>query len=247
MFPIRDTIPSRNPPVVTVSLIVLNCATFFYELMLPPEMLHRLFDVFGVVPAYMHAPRGPMLFGISLTNSWPLLTSLFLHGGWLHLIGNMWFLWLFGDNVEDRMGHARFLVFYLLSGIAAGITHVALHPGSTVPTIGASGAISGVMGAYLLLFPQAQVVVLVPIFFFIDIWVIPAFLYLGVWFMLQLVSGTLAISAPGTFAGVAFWAHVGGFVAGIVLMPLFLKPRKEYRRWHRDETVYDYPEHFFWR
>jgi membrane associated rhomboid family serine protease len=158
-----------------------------------------------------------------------------LHGGWLHLIGNMWVLYLFGDNVEDRMGPARYLAFYLLCGLAASLTHYAINPGSTVPTIGASGAISGVLGAYLLLFPTARVITLVPVFIIPFFFEIPAVVYLGFWFVMQLFSGTLSLAGTESSEGVAWWAHVGGFVTGMALLPVFKKSRKQYRHYYADE------------
>jgi membrane associated rhomboid family serine protease len=150
-------------------------------------------------------------------NYFTLLSSMFLHGGWMHIIGNMWSLWIFGDNVEDRMGRGGFLLFYLLSGLAAGAVHVVTNPASRVPTVGASGAIAGVMGAYLLLFPHASVVTMVPIFFFLQVVEIPAVFFLGFWFLSQLFSGTLSLAAAGPqAAGVAWWAHIGGFVVGFL-------------------------------
>jgi membrane associated rhomboid family serine protease len=160
---------------------------------------------------------------------------MFLHGGWLHLIGNMWVLYLFGDNVEDRMGPARYLAFYLLCGLAASLTHYAINPGSTVPTLGASGAISGVLGAYLLLFPTARVITLVPVFIIPFFFEIPAVVYLGFWFVMQLFSGTLSLAGAEPPEGVAWWAHVGGFVTGMALLPVFKKSRKQYRHYYADE------------
>ncbi len=154
--------------------------------------------------------------------------SMFLHGGWMHLLGNMWFLYLFGDNVEDAMGHARYLVLYLLTGIAATVAHVLLHPSSPIPVVGASGAISGVVGAYFFLFPRARVLTLVPIFFFVDIVLLPAFVYIGLWFLMQFWSGLLALAVPH-IGGVAWWAHIGGFVAGLLLAPLMRERRRTYR------------------
>jgi membrane associated rhomboid family serine protease len=160
---------------------------------------------------------------------------MFLHGGWTHFIGNMWVLYLFGDAVEDRMGPARYLVFYLLCGLAAGLTHYFTNPLSSVPTVGASGAIAGVMGAYLVLFPKAQVFTLIPILFIPFFVQIPAVVFLGIWFASQLVSGTLSLVSQPSYEGVAWWAHVGGFVAGIVLLPLFKKSPEQYRRFYADE------------
>jgi membrane associated rhomboid family serine protease len=168
---------------------------------------------------------------------WPFLTCMFLHGGWAHILGNMWSLWIFGDNVEDVMGPWRFLAFYLLTGVAAGLTHYFLNAHSAVPTVGASGAIAGVLGAYFILFPRAQIVVLVPIFFFPFFFQLPAVTYLLFWFLSQLVGGAIAGLSSAQVSGIAFWAHVGGFVAGVVLHRLFMYPQRERpRRFGRDEV-----------
>jgi membrane associated rhomboid family serine protease len=163
--------------------------------------------------------------------------SMFLHGGWMHLFGNMWFLYLFGDNVEDAMGHFRFLLFYLLSGLAATFAHVAVNPLSPIPIVGASGAISGVVGAYFVMFPTARVLTLVPVFFFVDIVVLPALVFIGLWFLFQFWSGVLSLAVQH-MGGVAWWAHIGGFIAGIVLAPIMRERRRPtryrvriYRHW----------------
>jgi membrane associated rhomboid family serine protease len=162
----------------------------------------------------------------------PFLTSMFLHGGWLHLIGNMWYLWIFGDNIEDRIGHFSYLIFYLLCGLGAGIAHTTLNYDSTAPSIGASGAIAGVLGAYLVSYPFARVLTLVPIFVFLQVIEIPALIVLGFWFLVQFLYGATALaSATGNSGGVAWWAHVGGFIVGMILVSLF--PRK-------DRPKYDY-------
>ena len=226
MIPLRDANPSRGVPIVTLALIALNCLVFLYELALPPAGLEQLVFTFGMVPAKLMAfPTDP---GVSFGDATlPFLTSMFLHGGWLHLIGNMWFLWIFGDNVEDYLGHVRFLLFYLLCGLAASVAHLAFNLNSTIPTLGASGAIAGVLGAYLLLFPGARILTLVPVFF---VWLmeLPAYVILIYWFALQLLQGTatLAESAPG--GGVAWWAHVGGFVAGLALVKIVASRRRRY-------------------
>jgi membrane associated rhomboid family serine protease len=160
---------------------------------------------------------------------------MFLHGGWMHVIANMWTLYLFGDAVEDRMGPVRYLIFYLLCGLAAGLTHFLTNPTSPVPCIGASGAIAGVLGAYLVLFPTARILTLIPILFFPFIVEIPAVVFLGIWFASQFFSGTLSLISTQYYEGVAWWAHVGGFVAGIVLLPAFKKSAQEYRRYYPDE------------
>ncbi|MGH9779564.1 MAG: rhomboid family intramembrane serine protease [Candidatus Acidiferrales bacterium] len=224
MIPLRDANPRGGVPIVALALIALNCLVFFYELTLPPAGLEQLVFTFGMVPAKLTAfPTDP---GVSFGDATvPFLTSMFLHGGWLHLIGNMWFLWIFGDNVEDYLGHVRFLLFYLLCGLAASVAHLAFNLNSIIPTLGASGAIAGVLGAYLLLFPGARILTLVPVFF---VWLmeLPAYVILIYWFVLQLLQGTatLAESAPG--GGVAWWAHVGGFVAGLALVKIVASRRR---------------------
>jgi membrane associated rhomboid family serine protease len=224
MLPLYDTVQARSFPIVNWTLIAINIVAFFIELSLGPDV-ERLVVALGVVPVRLLASPGP--------DQWlTLFTSMFLHGGWAHLFSNMLALYIFGDNVEDRVGHGGYLVFYLLCGLAAGLTHVWFNPDSNVPTIGASGAISGVLGAYLILFPTARVISLVPLFvvpWFVEI---PALIYLGVWFLLQLFNGTLAIAVGAQeFGGVAWWAHAGGFVAGILLIGLFARRRYARRRY----------------
>ena len=221
MIPLRDANPSRRLALVTILLILVNSVIFFYELTLGPAQLERLVFSFGVVPARLTGLAGPTLPpGGGLET---LLTSMFLHGDWLHLIGNMWFLWIFGDNVEDYLGHLRFLLFYLLCGLAAAFVHIAFNLHSTIPTLGASGAIAGVLGAYFLLFPRAKVLTLVPVFF-VFLLEIPAYIILIYWFLLQFLSGyQMQAIETATQGGVAWWAHVGGFVTGIGLA-LLLRP-----------------------
>jgi membrane associated rhomboid family serine protease len=190
-------------------LIALNVAAFLYENSLGDDV-QRLIGSFALVPADLM--RNPTHVG-------PIFTSMFLHGGWGHLLGNMLYLWIFGDNVEDRLGHARYVVFYLLCGVAAALLHVALAPDSQLPTLGASGAIAGVLGGYIVLYPRARVLTLIPIFVFIRFIYVPAVLFIGIWFALQLLGGAQTLHETGP--GVAFWAHVGGFVAGVALVKLF--------------------------
>ena len=207
MIPLRDTQRSYSAPVVTVLLIVLNAVAFLYELSLDPWSRNHLLTLYGIVPDRLHY--------ISL------LTSMFLHGGWLHVIGNMWFLWIFGDNIEDILGHLRYLLFYLLCGLAAAGTHILLNAGSSVPTIGASGAIAGVMGAYLVKFPHSRIVTLVFLLVFFTTVELPAAWFLGYWFILQLFSGVGTVAdAHQAGQGIAWFAHVGGFLAGIVLIKI---------------------------
>src|SRR5205823_4911172 len=227
MFPIKDSVPSYSVPVVTRALILINALVFFFELALPQESVEQIFYLFGIVPARFTHPEWAASVGFPIGNYWPILTHQFLHGGWLHVISNMWALWIFGDNVEDAMGHLRFGVFYLACGILAGLTQTLTQPGATVPSLGASGAIAGVLGAYLLLYPTARVLVLLPIFFFPFFFEVPAVVYLGIWFVSQLFSGTLALVSPAQAEGIAFWAHVGGFVSGMVLCGVFARrPRR---------------------
>lgn len=218
MIPLRDVIPSRTTPFVTVCIISLNAVAFLFELTLPADRLDSFLRAYGLVPAVL---------------DWTtVLTSMFLHGGWLHFIGNMLYLWIFGDNVEDRMGHARFVVFYLLCGATAALAQVLMRPDSMVPTIGASGAIAGVMGAYLVLFPHSRVLTLIPLFVIWELIEVPAVLFLGLWFVVQLFSGvgSLAVSTGDT-GGVAFWAHVAGFVAGLGGVFVFRRRQRRTAEW----------------
>ncbi len=230
MFPLRDENPSGRPPIVTRGLIVLNCALFVYELMLGPQLRGFILE-FGLVPA--RVTNALEVGDVPWTQTFfPFLTSMFLHGGWMHLIGNMWYLWIFGDNVEDRLGHLGFLVFYLAAGVFAAAAHYMLGPGSRLPTVGASGAIAGVLGAYALAYPGARVITLVPLFPFWQVMALPAVLVLGLWFVLQFFQGALALSFART-GGVAWWAHIGGFVFGLVAMAVLGRgrPGRRSRAW----------------
>ncbi len=218
MIPLRDTIPTRRVPVVTWTLIAVNLVVFLFELAQTPEDLTRLFQTRGLVPARL-AQLG-RYGGLST-----LVTSTFLHGGFFHLLSNMWTLWIFGDNVEDRMGPGRYLAFYLGCGVAAGAIHALFDPASVVPTIGASGAIAGVLGAYFMLFPLARVVTLVPIVIWPLFIEVPAFFFLGFWFLSQLLSGGLAAAGVASEA-IAWWAHIGGFVAGVLAHRALLRRRR---------------------
>jgi len=231
MFPIRDTVPHRHTPVMTLLLISANLAAFAFELSLSPPELRDLLDLCGVVPARYTDPLYASRHRLPAHDYWPFLTSIFLHGGWLHLISNVWTLWIFGDNVEDRTGPLRFLLFYLSCGLLAGGVHLATNPTSMVPTIGASGAIAGVMGAYFVLFPRARIVTLVPVFFWPLFVELPAVTYLGLWFLLQFFSGTLSLTNGAVAGGIAWWAHVGGFLAGIALLALVIRrPKRSHPR-----------------
>ncbi len=222
MFPLRDSTPSGTIPIVTILLIIVNGLMFFYELSMGPY-IDRFVTLYGVTPynIFHFTAQSGGFFGNVLI---PLFTSIFMHGGWLHLIGNMWFLWIFGDNIEDRLGHFEYLIFYLLCGVGATLIHVMLHPNSHLPTIGASGAIAGVLGAYLLSYPQARVYTLLILVVIIRFVELPAFIFLLVWFGLQLVSGTSELSTPtADSAGTAYWAHLGGFAVGMALILLMPK------------------------
>jgi len=218
MFPVSDVIPSRTTPFVTVGLIALNALAFLVELSLDERALQELVRVFGVVPASF---------------SWPaVVTSMFLHGGWLHVLGNMLYLWIFGDNVEDRLGHARYLMVYLFCGAVAALGQTATHPQSLVPMIGASGAVAGVMGAYFVLYPHSRVLTAVFIIFVLDLIEIPAIFFLGIWFLMQLFNGVGSIGAETADGGAAFWAHVAGFAAGAALGGLWrLAGHSRRQRW----------------
>ncbi|MBK9168040.1 MAG: rhomboid family intramembrane serine protease [Bryobacterales bacterium] len=218
MFPLRDTLPSHGKPAVTALLIAANVLVFLYQLSLESYALNHFIGEYGLVPARFDPLN--------------LVTSQFLHGGWWHLIGNMWFLWIYGDNVEDILGHGKYFLFYLLCGIAAALSQYLASPDSRVPMVGASGAIAGVMGAYLVKFPHARIVTLVFVFFFVTTVQVPASLILGYWFLIQVFSGVGSMGYSNmSQGGVAWFAHVGGFVAGVVLI-LTMRTRQRYsRRW----------------
>jgi len=219
MIPIGDENPRRRFPIVTVVLILANLAAFLYELSLSSQALDAFIMEAALVPRRLLQEPSLAAFGT-------LITCMFLHGGWSHLIGNMIFLWVFGDNVEDRLGIGLFLLTYLVTGLAASATQVAIAPYSTTPILGASGALAGIAGVYLILFPRARVRVAVPIFFFIRILIIPAPVFLVLWFVMQLVQGLASVGTMG-YGGVAWFAHVGGFAAG-VLVGLLVKPRLDH-------------------
>ncbi len=232
MFPIRDHNPSGRTPYVIYALIAANVLIFlsYVGIMDDARLINRFYFDYAIIPARISD-------GVALET---LVTSMFLHGGWMHLIGNMLFLWIFGDNLEDEMGHLPFLLFYLVSGIGAGLIHIVTAPGSLVPTIGASGAIAGVMGGYLLMFPKARVDILLILIVYFRVFTVPAFVMLGVWLGMQFL-GSLA-SNPDT-GGVAYWAHTGGFVIGLVLcIPIWLK-RGGPAYWHRTHGHPPHPEH----
>ncbi len=234
MIPLKDDIPSDSFPFVNYGIIALNIVFFFVELSQGPALVKFLHQ-FGFVPlrftVMLQDPNVSFLETIL-----PIFTAMFLHGGWLHLIGNMLYLYIFGDNVEDVLGHFRYAIFYLLCGFIAAMMQYMLHPYSNVPMIGASGAIAGVLGAYFVLFPFARIYTLVIIFFFVEIIAVPAFFYLFFWFILQFLNGSAALAFRGVSGqGIAWWAHIGGFLAGVVLVFMFRRKRRRayrvYRPW----------------
>jgi membrane associated rhomboid family serine protease len=238
MSPIKDTILRTGFPSVTWTLIILNGIIFLFEVSIPKNILGIFFYQFGLVPARYSYPHWAYVHGLPFDDYLSFLTNMFLHGGWLHIIGNMWFLHLFGSTVEDRMGHGRFLLFYLLSGVGSSVIYFMADIHSTIPAFGASGAIAGVMGAYIVMFPRARILTLIPIFFFPLFVELSAFVYIGFWFLLQLLSGTLSFASPATGGGIAWWGHIGGFIAGIVLLPFFRRRQLSYRRSYPDETYH---------
>jgi membrane associated rhomboid family serine protease len=219
MIPLKDMSPRRSVPIVTILLIVANALVFFYQIGLPPRAAEALINTYGLVPAKIQMALAGSV-GVSLGDALePLFTCMFLHGGWLHILGNMWFLWIFGGNVEDQLGPVTYLGFYLVCGIASGVAQVLFSWGSPVPSIGASGAISGVLGAYIVLFPYSRILTLVPLFVFFFTARIPAVIFIGLWFFVQFLSGVGSLGATGAAAsgGVAWWAHIGGFALGAML------------------------------
>jgi membrane associated rhomboid family serine protease len=272
VIPLRDNIPPRTMPVVNYSLIAACAVVFFLQLsvggedslverygMIPRRVTQRdepvFLPVFDELGRPQHDLLGRRLLRPAAQTPIPpwltLLTCIFLHGGWLHFLGNMWFLHIFGDNVEDRLGHVGFLVFYLGCGVAASAAHLISDPRSPIPTVGASGAIAGVMGAYMFLYPRALVVSLIPLFFFFEILVLPAPLFLGFWFVLQFFQGVLSIASTQA-GGVAWWAHIGGFAAGYLVAALLhqagiSRPPVQQRRTGADHVaVYRYPMRRTW-
>jgi membrane associated rhomboid family serine protease len=234
MIPLKDTIRHRGFPAVTLVIIVLNAVVFLYEISIPKDLLLRFFYLFGLVPARYSYPRWAIIHGLSFDDYLSFVTAMFIHGGWLHIIGNMWFLYLFGSSVEDRLGHLRFSLFYFLAGVTASVVYYLLDIHSRIPEFGASGAIAGVMGAYVLLFPKAKILTFILILFIPLLVEFSAFIYLGYWFLLQFVSGALTFRSSPAGGGVAWWAHVGGFLAGIAFLPIFRRKQRK-----------DYPDEFY--
>ena len=227
MFPLRDTVRARSFPIVNWLLLGTNILFFVLVSSGGEARFEQLTRTYALIPAHL---------SLADPSSWAtLVSSMFMHGSWFHLLSNMWTLYIFGDNVEDRMGSARYAVFYLLAGLAAGLVQVYFARTSTIPTVGASGAIAGVLGAYFLLFPNSRVTTLILLFFLPWFVEIPAVFFLGLWFLSQLSSGLMALGAAGAFGGIAWWAHVGGFIFGLAAVHLFARRPHAYRRWYTDE------------
>jgi membrane associated rhomboid family serine protease len=228
MIPLRDDNPTTLVPWVTVSLIAANVLVFLYELALGPALEPFLF-AFGAIPARLFQPDPSLEAAVgAVVPSVTIFTSMFLHGGFMHVGGNMLYLWIFGNNIEDALGHVRFVFFYLISGVAAAYSHAFIDPNSTLPMIGASGAVSGVLGAYLVLFPRARVLTLMPVGVVMQMVRVPALVVLGLWFLLQFLFGFFSFGTPG--GGVAWFAHIGGFLVGVVLIRLLV--RRDFRPLH---------------
>ncbi len=222
MIPLKDDNPTELKPVITMALIILCSLVFLGQVGMPGVEGRRFVFEYGFIPALLFTDAQPSGWIPPLATELTVITSMFLHGGWLHLIGNMLYLWIFGNNVEDAVGHGKFVVFYIVCGIAAAMAQGLANPGSTIPMVGASGAIGGILGAYMLLYPKAQVLVLIPLGLFAHLVRIPAVFVLGFWFVLQFISQALA--GPQSGGGVAYWAHVGGFVAGALLILFMRRP-----------------------
>lgn len=235
MLPLRDTIHADTFPVINWILIALNALLFLFEISLPQEELNRLISTYGVVAARIDLTQ-PWLALLNPIVLISLITHMFLHGGWFHFLSNMWILYIFGDNVEDRVGPARYLFFYMMGGLIAALVQVAFAPDSQTPAIGASGAIAAVLGAYFLLYPRSRVITLIPLFFIPWFVELPALFFLGFWFVSQLFSGVTSLGMPASAGGIAWWAHIGGFVFGLVFYRLFT-PRRDpaYLRRYPDE------------
>jgi membrane associated rhomboid family serine protease len=231
MIPIRTTAPTRYPAFVTWVLIAVNCFVFFLQLGLTPAELEEFLLRFALIPA-----RYSLQSALTPDDFIPFITMMFLHGGWLHLIMNMWMLWLFGPAVEDRLGHSRFLLFFLGCGIAAALAQMASDPYSVIPALGASGAIAGVLGCAMALFPLSRVIVVVPILFLPLFFEVHAVVFIGLWFVLQVLQGAISLFSPSE-GGVAWWAHIGGFLTGLLIGPMLHRSERGYRIYQPDEGI----------
>jgi len=235
MFPWADTVARRYPPLIVWAFIGTNVVAFLYQTSLPPHMLDRFLFDFALVPSRFFG----QLRLIAPSDWTPFLTNIFLHAGWLHLILNMWTLWIFGPAVEDRLGPVRFAAFYLFCGVAAGLAHALANPDSVVPALGASCAIAGVIGCYARMFPAARLVVIVPILFIPLFFEVSALAFAVIWFAMQIIPGLVSLGDTAS-GGIAWWAHIGGFVAGWLATPLLRRPADTYRRYYPDEGIYGF-------
>ncbi|MBI2740694.1 MAG: rhomboid family intramembrane serine protease [Rhodospirillales bacterium] len=236
MFPYLDSVARRYPPVIVWAVIGMSVLAFLYQTSLPPHVLDRFLFEFALVPSRFFGQ-----LSLVAPSDWsPFLTNIFLHGGWLHLILNMWTLWIFGPAVEDRLGPGRFTLFYLFCGVAAGLAHALANPDSVVPALGASGAIAGVIGCYARMFPAARLVVIVPILFIPLFFEVRAVIFAMIWFFMQVIPGFLSLGSDQATGGIAWWAHIGGFLAGWLVTPLLRRRADAYRHYYRDEGIYGF-------
>lgn len=229
MIPLHDTIPSRSFPIVNWLLILINSSVFLAEVfVLDSRQSETMIYQYGLVPDNIRLSGISSIYELRVSIFRPFFTNMFLHGGWGHLIANMWILFIFGDNVEDRMGKVKYFLFYILCGLIASLTHFILHRNSGVPAIGASGAISGIMAAYMVMFPKSTIISLVPIFIIPLFLPIPAIIYIGIWFLIQLLSGTTSLMLSDSASGIAFWAHIGGFIGGLLIYRYFDSSKRKF-------------------
>lgn len=235
MFPVASAVPVRFPPFVVYALVAVNVLAFVFELSLPARALEDFLQRWALVPLRYSDPNWAMRHGLDPDNYLPFFTNTYLHGGWFHIVSNMWTLWIFGPAVEDRLGKIRFFIFYSACGIGASIAHALTNLDSAIPALGASGAIAGVIGAYMRLFPHARLIVMVPILFFPLFLEVPASVFAAIWFATQVVQGVGALFAPAVGGGVAWWAHVGGFAVGWAIIRHVQQKERHYRRWYPDE------------
>lgn len=240
MFPLRDGVARRYPAVVTGGLIVVNTLVLFFQSSLSPDALERFLAAYALIPARYFSDHPLVGTAENLSDYLPFLTSMFLHGGWLHLILNMWTLWIFGPAVEDRLGSVRYFGFYLVCGVAAAYAHAVLNADSLVPTLGASGAIAGIIGCYVRLFPRARLVMMIPLGFIPFFFEVEAVFFAFFWFLTQILPGIFSLMVPETEGGIAWWAHIGGFLAGWILLPLIRRRPRHYRRYYADEGRYGF-------
>lgn len=235
MIPIQGALPNRYPPFFTWGLIGVNTLSFLYQAALPPEQLEAFLYNYALVPARYAYPQWADWVGLPPDDYLPFFTNMYLHGGWLHLILNMWTLYIFGPAIEDRLGAVRFFAFYSFCGVAASFAHAIVNLDSTIPALGASGAIAGVLGAYMRLFPLAQVIVVIPILFLPFFMELPAAVFAGIWFLMQVLQGIGDVVSPSMGGGVAWWAHIGGFIAGFAVIRLLHRRARRYRVYYADE------------